>query len=119
MRPSDNKRHISELKSLRDKLNKADRVKDYPTVVDACLAIIELGTRDKGLNVMVCLYHKDLGEAYLKLLEYEKAVDSLRTAREGLIEHRATKKMKFEDEWLRELVLIEKLIQRIETIHLG
>jgi len=108
---------VAELKALRDKLNNAERKKDYPTVVEACLEIIALDKRAKALNIMACLYHKDLGEAYLKLLEYEKAVASLNTAREGLIEYRATKKLKFPDDWLNELKAIERLIQRIEATH--
>ena len=114
----ENKKNIAVLKSLRDKLNNAERRKDYPTVVEACLEIIALDARVKSLNIMACLYHKDLGEAYLRLLEYEKAVASLNTAREGLIQYRATKKLKFPDDWLNELKAIEKLIQRIEATHL-
>ena len=113
-----NSKQIAELKALREKLNKADRKKDYYTVVETCLEILELDKRTKSLNIMTCLYHKDLGEGYLKLLEYQKAVDSLNTAREGLIEFRATQKLKFPDDWLNELKAIEKLIQRIEATHL-
>lgn len=113
-----NKKQMAELKALRDTLNKADRKKDYYTVVDACLEIIALDRRAKSLNIMGCLYHKDLGEAYLKLHEYEKAVESLNTAREGLIEFRATHKLRFPEDWLVEIQKIEKLIQRIESTHL-
>lgn len=118
MAAHDNKKLLAELKALREKLNRAERKKDYPTVVEACLEIIALDARAKSLNIMACLYHKDLGGAYLKLLEYEKAVASLHTAREGLIEYRATKKLKFSDDWLNEIKAIERLIQRIEATHL-
>src|SRR3954467_7293618 len=117
MAKGDNKKQVAELKALREKLNHAERKKDYPTVVDMCHEIIALDVRAKKLNILACLYHKDLGEAYLKLLEYEKAVASLTTAREGLIEYRATKKMKFRDDWLNELKAIERLIQRIKDTH--
>ncbi len=109
---------MAELKALRDKLNNAERRKEYAIVADACREIIALDARAKSLNIMVCLYHKDLGEIYWKLLEYENAVASLNTAREGLIEYRATHKLKFDDEWLFELKAIEKLISRIERTHL-
>lgn len=112
-----NKKQEAELRALRDTLNKADRKKDYPAVVEACLAIIALDERAKSLNIMACLYHKDLGEAYLRLHEYEKALASFNTAREGLIEFRATKKLKFPEDWLNELKVIEKLILKTETIH--
>jgi hypothetical protein len=118
MAASDNKKQAAELKALREKLNNAVRRKEYDIAVEACGEIIALDARAKSLNIMVCLYHKDLGEAYLKLLEYEKAVASLKTARDGLIEHRATKKLKFPDDWLNELKAIERLIQRIEATHL-
>jgi len=113
----DNKKQVAELKALREKLNTAERKKDYYTVVEACREILALDKRAKNLNIMACLYHKDLGEAYLKLLEYEKAVASLNTARDGLIEYRATKKLKFPDDWLNELKAIERLISRIEATH--
>lgn len=115
---NNNRKQAAELKALRDKLNNADRKKDYPTVVEACLEIIALDKRAKSLNIIACLYHKDMGEAYLKLLEYEKAVACLNTAREGLIEYRATKKLKFPEDWLNEIHAIEKLIYRIESTHL-
>ncbi len=113
-----NRKNADELKALREKLNKADRKKDYYTVVEACLEIIELDKRAKPLNILVFLYHKDLGEAYLKLLEYEKAVECLNTARAGLIKYRATQKLKYPEDWLNELYNIEKLIHKIETTHL-
>jgi hypothetical protein len=114
----ENRKHVLELEILRKKLNHAEHKKDYPTVVEACLEIIELDTRVKALNIMACLYYKDLGEAYLRLLEYQKAVDSLNTARKGLMEWRATKKLKFPDDWLNELKAIDRLIVRIERTHL-
>ena len=85
MAAGDNRKQVAELKSLREKLNRAERKKDYPTMAEACLEIIALDARAKSLNIMVCLYHKDLGEAYLKLLEYEKAVASLKIARDGRV----------------------------------
>ncbi len=117
MAAGDNRKNIEALKALRDKLNHAERRKDYPAVVEACLEIIALDARAKSLNIMACLYHKDLGKAYLKLLEYEKAVASLNAAREGLVKYRATKKLKFPDDWLNELKAIEKRIGRIEATH--
>ena len=118
MAAGDNRKQIAELKELRDKLNTAERRKEYAIVVESCLQIIALDARVKALNIMAPLYHKDLGEAYLKLLEYEKAVASLNTARQGLLEHRATKKLKFPDEWTFELRAIERLIDKIERVHL-
>lgn len=118
MAAGDNKKQVAELKALRDKLNLAEHRKEYAIVVEACFEIIALDARAKSLNIMACLYHKDLGEAYLKLLEYEKAVASLNTAREGLIEYRATKKLKFPDDWLNELKAIDRLIERITRTHL-
>lgn len=117
MAAGDNRKQVTELKALREKLNNAERKKDYPTVVEACHEILALDARAKNLNIMACLYHKDLGEAYLKLLEYEKAVASLNTAREGLIEYRATKKLKYPEDWLNELKAIDRLIQRITATH--
>lgn len=117
MSRSDNKKHVHELAALRQNLNDAIRRKDYPRAEEACHAIIALDARDKSLNIMVCLYHKDLGEIYLKLLEYEKAVASLTTAREGLIEYRANKKLKMPDDWLNELKAIDRLISRIQSTH--
>jgi hypothetical protein len=118
MAAGDNKKLVAELKALRDKLNNAERRKEYAIVADACLAIIALDARAKSLNIMTFLYHKDLGEAYVKLHEYEMALASLSTAREGLLHYRATQKLKFSDDWLHELKGIEKLMHKIETVYL-
>jgi hypothetical protein len=117
MSRSDNRKHVQELAALREKLNGAIRRKDFPLAEETCRAIIALDARAKNLNIMACLYHKDLGEIYLKLLEYEKAVASLTTAREGLVEYRATRKLKFPDDWLAELKSIDRLIERIKSTH--
>ncbi|TAL29389.1 MAG: hypothetical protein EPN97_13465 [Alphaproteobacteria bacterium] len=118
MAAGDNKKKVAELAALREKLNKAERRKDYAEVAEACLAIIALDAQVKSLNIMAFLYHKDLGIAYLKLLEFEKALASFRTAREGLIHYRATAKLKFPDDWLNELKVIDRLIHKTETVHL-
>ncbi len=117
MSGKDNRKHIHELAALRETLNSAMRRKDYPLAEETCHAILALDARDKSLNIMACLYHKDLGEIYLKLLEYDKAIASLNTAREGLIEWRATRKLKFPDDWLNELKAIDRLIQRTQSTH--
>jgi hypothetical protein len=113
-----NKKLIAELKALRDKLNNADRRKEYDIVVETCLEIIALDARAKSLKILAFLYHKDLGVAYIKLHEYEKALDSLNTARDGLLKYRATEKLKFPEDWLAELKVIEKLIHKVETVYL-
>ena len=114
----DNKKQRAELDALRDKLNSSTGLKDYEAAAEACLAIIALDARAPGLKIMVCLYHKDLGEAYLKLLEYEKAHESLKTALAGLIKYRATQKLKFPEDWLNEIKVIERLISKVERVHL-
>ena len=118
MAASDNRKQVAELKALRDKLNNAERRKEYAIVAEACLEIIALEARAKPLNIIAFLYHKDLGVAYLKLLEYEKSIASLTRARAGLLEYRATQKLKFPEDWLNELKVIEKLISKIERVHL-
>ncbi len=117
MSRNDNRKHVNELAALRERLNKAMRRKDYPLAEDTCHAILALDALDKSLNIMACLYHKDLGEIYLKLLEYDKAIASLNAAREGLIEYRATKKLKFPDDWLNELKAIDRLIERTQATY--
>ncbi|HYD19004.1 MAG TPA: hypothetical protein VEF76_11045 [Patescibacteria group bacterium] len=117
MAKSDNKKQQGELKALRDALNLAERKKNYPAMVEAAQAIIALGERAPALGVMVCLYHKDLGTAYLKLLEYDKALASFKTAHAGLVKYRATHKLKYPEDWLNELIAIERLIEKIERVH--
>jgi hypothetical protein len=112
------KKKLAELAALRDKLNKGERRRDYAVVAEACLEIIALDERAKSLNILAFLYHKDLGIAYLKLLEFEKALASFKTAREGLIQYRATAKLKFPEDWLNELKVIDRLIHKTETVHL-
>lgn len=118
MAASDNKKKLAELTALREKLNKAERRRDYAIVAEACHEIIALDAREKSLNILAFLYHKDLGIAYLKLLEFENALASFKTAREGLIHYRATAKLKFPEDWLNELKVIDRLIHKTETVHL-
>jgi hypothetical protein len=113
---SDNKKKLAELTALRDKLNKGVRRQDYAAVAEACLAIIALDVQNKSLNILAFLYHKDLGEAYLKLLEYDKALASFTTARDGLLQYRATAKLKYPEDWLNELKVIERLIIKTEKL---
>lgn len=118
MARSDNKKQQAELDALRKKLNDAERRKEYDVMAEACLEIIALDARAKPLKILAFLYHKDLAQAYLKLLEYEKAFASLQTAREGLLKWRATEKLKYPEDWLAELKVIERLMERIEKTHL-
>ena len=106
------------LKELREQLNDAMRRKEYEIAAEACRQIIALDARAKALNILVFLYHKDLGEIYIRLHEYEKALASLQTARDGLLHHRATQKLKYPEDWLAELKAIEKLIHKVETVYL-
>ena len=113
-----NKKNEAKLKELRDRLNTAVHKKDFDIAVNACREIIELAGRAKDLKIMTCLYYKDMGEAYLKLHEYEKAHESFKTAHAGLLEYRATQKLKFPEDWLAELTVIERLIDKVERVHL-
>jgi hypothetical protein len=118
MAAGDNKKVQAELGALRAKLNKAESRRDYAIVAEACHEIIALDKRVPSLNILAFLYHKDLGIAYLKLLEYENALASFKTAREGLIQYRATAKLKYPEDWLNELKVIDRLIHKTETVHL-
>ncbi len=118
MASSDNKKQQAELQALRDKLNDADHRKEYDIVVECCLAILALDARAKPLKILAFLYYKDLGQAYIRLHEYEKALESFNTARDGLLHHRATQKLKFPEDWLAELKVIERLIHKTENVHL-
>lgn len=118
MARSDNKKQQAELAALRKKLNDAERRKEYDIVVEACEEIIALDKRAKPLKILAFLYHKDMAQAYMRLLEYEKALACLHTAREGLLKWRATEKLKYPEDWLAELKVIERLMHRIESVHL-
>ena len=118
MAAGDNKKLVAELKVLREKLNKALHRKEYALAAEVCYEIIALDARAKSLNIMVCLYYKDLGEIYWKLLEYEKALEYFNKARAGLVEYRASTKLKFADDWLNELKAIDRLIDRLTRTHI-
>lgn len=113
-----NKKNEIKLKEMRDKLNTAVRNKDFDIAVETCQEIIAFAAKAKEMNIIVPLYYKDMGEAYLKLLEYEKAHESFKTAHAGLTEYRKTQKLKFPEDWLAELTVIQRLIDKVERVHL-
>lgn len=113
-----NKKNEIKLKALRDKLNTAVRNKDFDIAIETCQEIIAFAERAKEMKIMTCLYYKDMGEAYLKLHEFEKAHESFKTAHAGLTEYRNTQKLKFPEDWLAELTVIQRLIDKVERVHL-
>jgi tetratricopeptide (TPR) repeat protein len=117
MAKSDDKKKQAEVKALYDKVNNASRRKDYALVIEACREIIALDARAKALNIHAFMFWKDMGEAQVKLQEYAAALECFEKARVGVIEHRATKKLKFPEDWLNELAAIEKLIVKTEKLH--
>lgn len=117
MAMSDNKKKIAEWEALREKLNKATRKNDRDLIIELCHEIIKLGNKEKFLNIKVFLFYKDLGEVYFKQEDYKNALDNFNIAKEGLLKYRATERLKFPEDWLNELRMIDKFIAKIRTVY--
>lgn len=108
-----NKKTIAQWEALKEKLNKASRHRDYELVIESCREIIALDAEAKFLKIMVFLFYKDIGEAYFKMRDYKNALENFNLAKEGLLTYRATQKLKFPEDWLNELKIIERFIGKI------
>ena len=117
MASSGNKKVIAQWEALKEKLNKAAKNRDYELVIEYCREVIVFDTQAKFLKIMVFLFYKDIGEAYYKMQDYKNALENLHLAKEGLLTYRATQKLKFPEDWLHELKVIDKLITKIGTIY--
>ena len=114
---SDNKKTIAVWEDLKKRINKAAKKRDFEEMIALSHEAIRLGNKEKSLNIKVFLFYKDIGEIYFKTKDYKQALENFRIAREGLLEYRATQKLKFPEDWLAELANIDRFIEKIDKVY--
>ena len=108
-------RLFDEWLSLRKRIADAKRDKDYGKVVELGMAVLSLDKRAKFIGVMTPLFHKEIGNAYLKLKDYANAIRYLEIAQDDFVEYRRENKLRHPDDWLKDVNSLEKIIRKIKS----
>ena len=111
-----NEETFEEFIALRDNFRKAKRNKNYVQLIELCMAIIALHERAKFIGIMTPIFHKEIGNAYLKLNNYPNALHSLQLARKKYIEYRQNNNLKNPNDWLDDINALDKKILKIKSI---
>lgn len=99
---------------LRELFKQAKRNKDYQSVINTGLKIIELGERTPKLGIMFPLFEKDIADAHLKtgnaplsIFYYQKAIESYK-------KYRATQKLRNPNDFLSDIEKIQKKLDKLK-----
>lgn len=108
-----NEEVFEEFTKLHSSLKDAKKAKNYGQVIAICKNIIELDGRAKFMQIMVPIFLKEIGSAYLKLNRKESATEYFKLARNGYIEHRSRGRLNKPDDWLKDIARLEKSILKL------
>jgi hypothetical protein len=111
-------RLFDEWLSLREQFRDAKRNKEYVKTIDLCMAILALNKRAKFIRVMTPLFHKEIGNAYLRLTDYPNALRHLQNAKDDFVEYRKNNELRHPDDWLKDISSLERRIRKIKVEHL-
>jgi hypothetical protein len=75
--------------------------------------IIDLAEDAKFIGIMVPLFQKDIGYAWQKLGDVDRAVHFYNLAKSGLLKYRAEEKLYKLDDWLDTIGVIDRKIGRM------
>jgi hypothetical protein len=107
---------FEEWLSLREQFQDAKRSKNYDQTIKVGLSILSFEKTAKFIGIMTPLFHRDLGNAYLKNDNTVKALEHYRTAHFEFIEYRKTQKLSKPNDWLKDIETLNKKINKIEII---
>jgi tetratricopeptide (TPR) repeat protein len=99
---------------LRKKHRQAKKEKDYSKIVSLSLDIIALDKTAKFIGIFLPIFTKDIAEAYLKLGKKEEAIRYFNDAIAGFQEYRKTNKLSKSDDFLNDIAILEKKIQKVQ-----
>lgn len=108
-----NEEIFEEFTKLHRALKDAKKAKNHEQAIAICKNIIELDSRAKFMQIMVPIFLKETGSAYLKLNRKEDAVEYFKLARTGYIEHRSRGRLNKPDDWLKDIAHLEKSILKL------
>lgn len=100
---------------LRKALKEQKRAKEYAQVIEIAGKIIDLDKEAKFIKIMTPLFYKEIGAAYEKLGELDKAIKNYKLAVEGFSRYRESKDLNKPDDWLKDIQSIDKKIDRLQA----
>jgi hypothetical protein len=100
--------------SLRGQFKDSKRTKDYDQTIEVGLSILSFAKTAKFIEIMTALFHRDLGDAYLKNGNPIKALEHYGAARSEFIEYRKTQKLSKPSDWLKDIETLDKKISKID-----
>lgn len=105
---------FAQWNELRGHFKRAKSNKDYQSVINTGLKIIELGESVPKLGIMTALFERDTADAYLKTgnislatLYYEKAVKSFE-------KYRVTQRLHNPDDFLSDIEAVQKKLNKLK-----
>ena len=110
-----NQKEFNKWNNLRDLLRTAKSDKDYHSIIEICTKILELSHSNKWIGILDGLFYKELGNAYLKIGENQNAITNFLKAKDFFILYRKNNKLSKPDDWLKDIELLEKKIEKIQN----
>ncbi len=100
---------------LREHFQQVKRNKDYQSVIDTGLKIIDLDKRTPELGIMTALFERDIAEAYMKLGDTSKSIVYFEKAIESFKKYRASQKLHDPDDFLSDIETIQKKLNKLKS----
>lgn len=105
---------FNQWQELREQYRQCKKNKDYSNVIHYCEQIIELDKKAKFIEIMVPLFEKDTGDAYLKCGNRHMARKHFILAVNGFKEYRKNNALSSPDDWLKDIERLQKKIDKID-----
>jgi len=100
--------------SLREHFKNAKRSKDDDQIIRIGLLILSFANTASFIGIMTPLFHRDIGNAYLRNNDKIKALDHYQAARTEFIEYRNTHNIYKQNDCIKDIETLDKKIKRIE-----
>ena len=100
---------------LRKSHKEAKRAKDHRAVIKIGAEIIELAGRAPFIGILVAVFQKDAGDAYVKLDDAPTAIVSYGQAIQSFEAHRAAGQLRSPDDFLADIEKLQKKLAKLKT----
>ena len=100
---------------LRKSHKEAKRAKDHRAVIKIGAEIIELAGRAPFIGILVAVFQKDAGDAYVKLDDAPAAIVSYGQAIQSFEAHRAIGNLRTPDDFLADIKKLQKKLAKLKT----
>ncbi len=99
---------------LRGHFKQVKRNKDYQSVIDTGLKIIDLGKRTPKLGIMTALFERDIAEAYMKLGNASQAIVYFEKAIKSFKKYRTSQKLRDPNDFISDIETIQKKLNKLK-----